>query len=309
MTEPTLAKHIVRFGQFEFDLHTGELRRGGFEVKIAGQPLQILVMLLESPGQVITRDQIQKTLWPADTFVGFEQSLNAAIKRLRDALGDSADNPRFLETLPRRGYRFIAPVEEEHHGPTLPVDIAVPVPARATRPYALSLGLGSTLGLLAVLFTVLNVQWPRDSLFGQRAPARIRSLAVLPLDNLSHDLEQEFFANGITDELITDLGKLGVPRVISRTSVMHYNAGHKPLAKIARELNVDALIEGTVLRSDGRVRITARLVATRPERQLWAETYDRDLRDILAVEGEVARDVAEHVSFKLQPQIQPTRTR
>jgi TolB-like protein/DNA-binding winged helix-turn-helix (wHTH) protein len=288
MVEPSHAQHIVRFGQFEFDLQTGELRRRGLEVKIAGQPLQILAILLEHPGQVITREQIQRKLWPADTFVEFEQSLNAAVKRLREALGESADNPRFLETVPRRGYRFIAPVDKQSQVSTLHrLGIVVPEPTRARRPYVVLLSVGSILGILAVLLLALNVNQWREWLRGKTAHPRIDSLAVLPLENLSHDLEQGYFADGITDELITDLGKLGVSRVISRTSVMHYKGTQKPLAEIVRELNVDAIVEGTVLRSGGRVRITARLVATHPERQLWAGTYDRDLRDILALQSEV----------------------
>jgi TolB-like protein/DNA-binding winged helix-turn-helix (wHTH) protein/Flp pilus assembly protein TadD len=310
MVEPSHAQHILRFGQFEFDLQTGELRRRGLEVKIAGQPLQILAILLEHPSQVITREQIQRKLWPADTFVEFEQSLNAAVRRLREALGESADNPRFLETVPHRGYRFIAPVDKQSQVPTLHrLGIAVPEPTRARRPYAVLLSVGSILGILAVLLLALNVNQWREWLRGETAPPRIDSLAVLPLENLSHDLEEGYFADGMTDELITDLGKLGVSRVISRTSVMHYKGTRKPLAEIVRELNVDAIIEGTVLRSGGRVRITARLVARHPERQLWAEIYDRDLRDILALQSELARDVAEQVSVKLESQIHLARTR
>jgi TolB-like protein/DNA-binding winged helix-turn-helix (wHTH) protein/Tfp pilus assembly protein PilF len=310
MLETSHPQHIVRFGQFEFDLRTGELRRRGLEVKITGQPSQILAMLVEHPGQVITREQIRRKLWPADTFVEFEQSLNAAVKRLREVLGESADNPRFLETVPRRGYRFIAPVDKQSQVPTLyRLGIAVPEPIRAKRPYAVLLSVGSILGILAVLLLALNVNRWREWLRGETASPRIDSLAVLPLENPSPDLEQGYFADGITDELITDLGKLGVSRVISRTSVMRYKGTQRPLAEIVRELNVDAVVEGTVVRSGGRVRITARLVATHPERQLWAETYDRDLRDILALQSEVARDVAEQVSVKLKPQIHPARSR
>ena len=309
MIDPSHAQHVVHFGQFEFDLDTGELRRRGLEIKIAGQPLQILAMLLEQPGQVITREQIRKKLWPADTFVEFEQSLNAAVKRVRDALGESADNPRFLETVPRRGYRFIAPVEKRSRGPTLHrPETAIQEPVRAKRRYGVWLGAGSILFILAIALLALNMNRWREWLRGKTAPGRIDSLAVLPLENLSHDLEQGYFADGITNELITDLGKLGISRVISRTSVMHYKGTHKPLAEIVRELNVDAVVEGTVLRSDGRVRITARLVGTNPERQLWAETYDRDLRRILGLQSEVARDVAEQVSVKLEPQSHPART-
>jgi TolB-like protein/DNA-binding winged helix-turn-helix (wHTH) protein/Flp pilus assembly protein TadD len=308
MVEPSQAQHIVRFGQFEFDLETGELRRRGLVIKLAGQPLQILAILLEQPGQVITREQIQKKLWPADTFVEFEQSLNAAVKRLREALGESADNPRFLETVPRRGYRFIAPVEKQSHTPKLQrLEIAIPEPRRPDRRRAVLLGVGSILGVLSVLLIALNVKSLRSRLQRENPPVRIHSLAVLPLENLSHDPGQEYFADGITAELITDLGKLDGPRVVSRTSIMQYKGTKKPLVEIVRELNVDAIVEGTVLRSDGRIRITAQLVTALPERHLWAETYERDLHDILALQGEVAQDVAEQVRVKIQQHIHSPR--
>ena len=238
----------VRFGPFEADLRTGELRKQGVKIKLQEQPLQILAMLLEHPGQVVTREELRTQLWPADTFVDFDHSLNKAINKLREALGDSAESPQFIETLARRGYRFVG-------------------------------NLGARAG-------------------------RIESLAVLPLENLSHDPEQEYFAEGMTEALITTLAKIGALRVTSRTTAMHYKGVHRPLREIAQELHVDGVVEGTVLRSGDRVRISAQLVDGHTDTHLWAESYDRDLRDVLTLQSEVAQAIARGIRVKLTPQEQ-----
>jgi TolB-like protein/DNA-binding winged helix-turn-helix (wHTH) protein len=307
---------IVRFGIFEVDLRAGELRRNGLKVKLQEQPFQILAMLVERPGEIVTREEIQQNLWPEDTFVDFEHSINAAVKRLREALDDSADNPRFVETLHRRGYRFIAPVVGADGVQTVVgATRGVAQGEAAPRPYKiLALAVGIVAAALAVLL-VLNVGGLRDRVVaivgaglrptpGQVADLPlppIRSIAVLPLENLSHDPEQEYFADGMTEALITDLGQISALRVISRTSVMQYKGTKKPLPQIARELNVDAIVEGTVLRSGDRVRITANLLDARSERHLWAESYDRDLRDVLALQDEVARAIASKIQIKVTP--------
>lgn len=242
------ARATIRFGIFEADFRAGELRRRGVKVKLQEQPLQILQMLVEHPGEVVTRDELQHKIWPADTFVDFEQGLYNAVRRLRDALKDSADKPRFIETLSRRGYRFIGTVDA--------------------------------------------------------TPRQIESLAVLPLENLSRDPEQEYFAEGLTEALITTLAKIGELRVVSRTSAMQYKGARKPLPEIARELGVDAIVEGTVLRAGDRVRITAQLIDAPKETHLWAESYERDLRDVLALQAEVAQAIAREVQVKLTPQEQ-----
>ena len=239
---------IVRFGGFELNQEAGELRKDGTRIRLQDQPLQILRILLENPDKIITREELQKKIWPSDTFVDFDHGINNAIKRLREALGDTADTPRYVETLPRRGYRFVGRIERETPG--------------------------------------------------------FRSLAVLPLENLSHDPEQEYFAEGLTEALITTLAKIGELRVVSRTSSMLYKGVRKPLREIARELEVDTIVEGTVLRSGDRVRITAQLIDPVKETHLWAESYDRHLRDILDLQADVARAIAHEVQIKLTPQEQ-----
>ncbi len=247
------SRGTVRFDVFEVDLQAGELRKQGAKIKLQEQPFQILQMLLEHPGEVVTRDELQKRIWPTDTFVDFEQGLYNAIKRLREALGDSPETPRYIETLPRRGYRFC--------------------------------------GSLAT------------------SPSHIESIAVLPLENLSRDPEQDYFADGMTEALITSLAKIGALRVISRTSTMRYKKTDKTLPQIARELNVDAVVEGTVLRSGERVRISAQLVQASTDTHLWAESYERDLRDVLQLQSEIARAVARGVETKLTPSEQEQLSR
>src|SRR2546426_1732644 len=228
----------VRFGAFELDLRARELRKQGVMIKLQEQPFQILAMLLEHPGLVVTREELRNKLWPADTFVDFDHGLNKAINKLREALGDSAENPRFIETLAKRGYRF-------------------------------------------------------------SSPGQIRSLLVPPLENLSGDPEQEYFADGFTEELINKLARISALRVLSRTTAMHYKGVRKPLPEIARELRVDAVVEGTVLRSGDHVRISAQLVDARMDTHLWAESYDRDVSDVLALHAEVAQAIARQVHVKL----------
>ncbi len=250
--EPHTLQTTIRFGVFEVDLRAGELRKQGIKVKLQEQPLQVLQILLENPGAVVAREQLQQRIWPSDTFVDFDHGLYNAIRRLREALEDSAETPHYVETLARRGYRFIGRLD---HAPTC-------------------------------------------------IPSPIRSLAVLPLENLSRDPEQEYFAEGLTEALITTLAKIGELRVVSRTSIMLYKGIRKPLREIARELEVDAIIEGTVLRAGDRVRITAQLIDAAKETHLWAESYERDLRDVLTLQSEVAQAVAREVRVNLTPQEQ-----
>jgi TolB-like protein/DNA-binding winged helix-turn-helix (wHTH) protein/Tfp pilus assembly protein PilF len=297
MSPATPSNQIVRFGVFELDTRAGELRKRGARLPLQGLPIQVLGLLLENPGQVVTRDEVRARLWPADTFVDFDHSLHNAIARLREALGESATSPRFIETLPRRGYRFIGQLD----APTVPqvALAAAPPRARFSRVFAPAL-----LALFAVLVAVLglNIGSLRSRLFGKPPAAHIDSIAVLPLKNLSDDREQDYFADGMTEALITDLGKVGALRVISRTSVMRYKDTKKPLPEIARELQVDALVEGTVARSGDRLRITANLVQASPEKHLWAENYERDLRDVIALQNEVARTIAQQIQVQLTPE-------
>ncbi len=292
----------VHFSVFEVDLHAGELRRHGLKVKLHGQPFQVLAMLLERPGELVTREEIREKLWPQDTFIDFEHSVNSSIKRLREALGDDAATPRFIETLPRHGYRFIAPVETfSHNHISKENGEAEARRSHLPKPWIAGPMVGLAIAVMAMLVG-LNAFNLRDRLLLRTAPfPKIASIAVLPLENLSHDPEQEYFADGMTEELITDLGKIGALRVISRTSVMRYKGTKKSLPEIANELNVDALVEGTVLRSGNRVRVTVNLLHALTDRHLWAETYERDFRDVISLQDEVAQAVARQIKVALSP--------
>ncbi len=293
------SSQVARFGPFELNLRAGELRRNGTKIRLQEQSFQILAMLLEYPGELVTREDIQKKLWPNDTIVEFENSINAAIRRLRLALGDSADNPQYVDTLARRGYRFIGRLE----GVTRKSTESVPEPKVGFR-YAWIGALG-----LAVMVGVLlgsNGGGLRDRLLGGPASEEIRSLAVLPLENLSN--EPEHFTLGMTEALTTELGKISALQVISHTTAKkikeRLKESEQSLSEIARQLNIDAVVEGSVLRSEGRIRIDVQLIQANPERHLWAESYERDLRNIFTLQSEVARAIADEIKVKLTPQEQ-----
>ncbi len=284
---------IVRFGTFEVDLCASELRRNGIKLKVQSQPFEVLALLLRRPGEIVTREELQQALWPSGTFVDFEHGLATAVNKAREALGDSSATPRFIETIPRRGYRFIAPVTtapRESPGPALPAPPPAPPSAwsRRIRTFVFA-GAGAAVAGLALVLGLPHRPPPRQ----------IQSLAVLPLENLSGDPAQEYFADGMTDELIANLSKISQMRVISRTSVGRYKRTKKPLPEIARELDVEAVIEGTVLRSGNRVRITAQLIEAEKEKHLWAQSFERDLSDVLALQYDVARAIAVEIRAKL----------
>ena len=309
----------LRFGVFEVDLRAGELRKQGVRLRLQEQPFQVLAMLLERPGETVTREELRNRLWTADTFVDFDHGVNKAVNRIREALGDSATSPRFVETVARRGYRFLADVTivegapvvrpESSPGDPLPVAHELVAPAALAPPSPKRLPLWhlwALTGAALVLASIGVVMWLLQSRAPQ--PTLIRSLAVLPLENLSGDTSQEYFADGMTDELISTLGQISVLRVISRTSVMPYKRARKLLPQIARELNVDAVVEGTVLRSGGQVRITAQLIEARVDKHLWSETYDGDLRDTLVLQNKVARAIADQIRINLNAQERTTLT-
>jgi len=305
----------LRFGVFELDPRAGELRKHGLRVRLQEQPFQVLAMLLEHPGEVLTREELQKKLWPADTFVDFDHGLNKAINKIREALSDSADSPRFVETVARRGYRFLAEVKVADSAPVRSQDLATePHPVAEARD---RLDLAGKPAMLKHLFSSFAWKAPAlvllllvASLAGwnlhswKRPSLVIRSLAVLPLESLSSDASQDYFADGMTDELISDLGQISALRVISRTSVMAYKRARKPLPQIARELNVDAVVEGTVLRSGDQVRITAQLIEASTDKHLWSQSYQGELRDTLALQNQVARAIADQIRINLNPQEQ-----
>src|SRR5580658_6091279 len=305
----------IRFGVFEVDLRAGELHKHGLRIRLQEQPFQILAMLLEHPGQVVTREELQKKLWPADTFVDFDHGLNKAVNKIRDALGDSAESPRFVETVARRGYRFLAEVKAADAAPGQSPHVAPPpIPAAETRdrpdlavtPAATKNRAPSLAWKMAVFvplaLIVFFTGWKLHSRY--YAATVIHSLAVLPLESLSNDASQDYFADGMTDELISDLGQLSALRVISRTSVMGYKHAHKPLPQIARELNVDAIVEGTVLRSGDRVRITAQLIDATADKHLWSQSYEGELKNTLALQNQVASAIADQIRISLNPQEQ-----
>lgn len=296
MKNASLLPHTFRFGVFELNPSAKELRKQGMRIRLHGQPVEILTMLLERPGELITREELQKKLWPADTFVDFEQGLNNAMKRLRAALDDDAQTPRFIETLPRRGYRFIGTLNGvgQAASPEAP-------PARrlGIRVRLALLTLLSLLTLTAVLLA-LNVHGWRNRILAHTPRPQIQALAVLPLANLSGDPEQEYFADGMTEALITELGKISASRVISRQSIMQYKGSKKALQEIAKELRVDAVLEGAVQRSGDRVRVAVRLNQVSPETQLWANEYTGGVEDLLRLEDEIASAIADGIQVKLK---------
>ena len=258
---------VRRFGIFEVDLRARELRKRGVRIRLQDQPFEILALMLDHPGEVVTREELRQRLWPAGTFVDFEHSLNAAVKRLRNALGDDADNPRFIETLHKRGYRFIAPIESERRQSSRNLHVLHPVPAR-----------------------------PAEETGAVR-------LVVLPFANLSGDAAQEYFSDGLTEEMITQVGRLCPGRlgVIARTSSMLLKRASKSASEIGRELGVDYLLEGSVRRDGDRIRITAQLIETRSEVHLWAETYDRSVGEVLILQTDVAAHIARSLAMELVP--------
>ncbi len=290
---------VISFGPFEADFSSQELRKQGIQLRLPRQSFQILKMLLERHSGVVTRDELRAALWPSDTFVDFDHSLNTAVKRLRDTLGDSADDPHFIETLPRVGYRFIT---------REPTAVAKTTQMPSARVHAakwsfLALGALVVTGVILFLANANNI---RSKVFGSRtADLQIRALAVLPLANLSGDPGQNYFADALTEALITELSRLSSPKVISRTSAMQYRGEtKKSISQIGRELHVDAILEGSVLRSGNRVRIVAHLVYVPTEQSLFTETYDRNLGDVLILQREVAQSIARQVRINLTPEQQ-----
>jgi TolB-like protein/DNA-binding winged helix-turn-helix (wHTH) protein/Tfp pilus assembly protein PilF len=296
---------VLRFGVFEANLSARELRKHGIRVRLAGQPFAILAMLLEKPGEVVTREEMQRRLWASDTFVDFEHSLNSAIKKLRAALSDTPDNSRYIETLPRVGYRFIAPVQEVsekgHAAANAPIaaDRGVVLPEvekSSHRRWPILPGIAiALLGAVGAYF-----QWSHFWLRTQQTSERLM-LAVLPFENLTGDAGQEYFSDGMTEEMIAQLGRLDPERlgVIARTSVMHYKHSQEQLDRIGRELGVQYVMEGSVRRDGDKVRISAQLIQMKDQTRLWARQYDRELSSLLALQGEIAQEIADEIQLTL----------
>jgi TolB-like protein/DNA-binding winged helix-turn-helix (wHTH) protein/Flp pilus assembly protein TadD len=316
--EPLRPNSVVRFGTYEVSFQSGDVRKSGLRIRVQQQPMKLLEILLEHPGEVVTREEFRTRVWPNESFGDFDQALSISIGKLRSALGDSAENPRFIETLPKRGYRFIADVSvvdaEAPPKTQKPMagDLPATDPGHKIQDAGLAVGPNRRLwatrwviGALA-LFIIISLSILSVWRFRSPAPASagIRSIAVLPLENLSGDASQNYFADGMTDELITDLAQISALRVISRTSVMAYKGARKPLPQIARELNVDAVVEGTVLRSGDQVRITAQLIEASTDKHLWSQSYEGELRDTLALQNRVASAIADQIRINLTPQEQ-----
>jgi TolB-like protein/DNA-binding winged helix-turn-helix (wHTH) protein/Tfp pilus assembly protein PilF len=316
----------IRFGLFEADLHSGELRKDGVKLKLEGQPFQVLAVLLSRPGQLVSRDELRKELWPNETFVDFEQGINAAVKRLRAALEDSAEKPCLIETLPRRGYRFIGQIDEGAPKAVVQQGQAVPIlRAEEAANHAQTVQFEDKRGvaarwlrtlvgiaaIAAVLLLVLglNLDGWRDRLLGRPKTGEITSIAVLPLANLTGDPRQEYLVDGMTEGMIAEFNKISALRVISRTSAMAFKNIKKPLPEIARQLDVDAILEGAVTRNGDRIRINARLVHCSREHTLWSDSYERDLSQITALQSEIALVVADEIKVKVLNQEQGSLAR
>jgi TolB-like protein/DNA-binding winged helix-turn-helix (wHTH) protein/tetratricopeptide (TPR) repeat protein len=315
----------VRFGVFEADLRLGQLTKAGKRVRLQEQPFRVLAMLLERPGELVTRAELHNELWP-QTIVDFDHGVNKAVSKIRDALGDSAENPRFVETIPGRGYRFlgdVSPVEDppapapESAAPTQSPTPDAPTPAQAPTPAARAPVTESPPPAAQALQARPRRVWWASAIVAallvvaiaiiltrSASPPRPHSLVVLPFQNLSNDASQEFFADGMTDELITHLGQISALRVISRTSAMSYKATPKSLTDIARELNVEAVVEGSVLRAGDRVRITAQLIRVPADEHIWAHSYEGDIRDTLSLQRDVASAIVQQIGTTLtQPEM------
>jgi TolB-like protein/DNA-binding winged helix-turn-helix (wHTH) protein/Tfp pilus assembly protein PilF len=296
---------VLRFGVFQVNLAARELRKHGVHLRLPAQPFCILSILLEKPGEVITREEMRQRLWAADTFVDFEHSLNTAIKKLRGALGDSPENSRYIETVPRVGYRFVAPVEEVAVDRPLPA--AAPVGADHIEAPSLpggsshlrwAVGFGIFMGLIAAVG--IYIQWSHHWLRPPPSAGRTM-LAVLPFENLTGDASQDYFSDGLTEEMIAQLGRLDPEHVgvIARTSVMHYKHSQGQLEQISRELGVQYVLEGSVRRDSNKVRITAQLIQMKDQTNLWSRVYDRELSNVSALRSEIAFEVVDEIRLTL----------
>lgn len=311
-TVPPAARQpdVVGFDVYELRLSTRELLKHGIRIKLPPQAFLVLQMLVEQPGQLISREEFHRALWPADTFVDFDQGLNTAIKKIRDALNDSAETPRYIETLPRLGYRFVGELSGQAKGAVADPPDRNDAGERATGnpdPVRVPVGSQSRVPLRTVSLTIVILGLVGSGIYilSHRAPltdVNINSIAVLPLENLSGSREQEYLADGMTDELITNLAKLGSPKVISRTSVMQYKRAHQPLPEIARALKVDAVVEGSLAFSGNKIRVTVQLIRASDDRHLWAEEYEGEVGDVLALQRQIAEGIAQEVRAKLGPQ-------
>jgi len=289
---------------FDLDTKRYELRRGERVLRLEKIPMELLILLAERKDQLVGRQEIIEKLWGKDVFLDTEQGINTAIRKIRLVLRDDPEEPRFLQTVVGKGYRLVGPITLVGNGNKdsgRPLELPGNPGLRQFRFLTVAAVIAGVALSAAVLIGINNPGWS-DRLLN-RNPG-IRSIAVLPLVNLSGDPTQEYFADGMTDALITDLAQIHSLRVISRTSAVHYQGSRKSLPEIAKELNVDAVVEGTVSRSGNRVRITAQLIHASTDRHLWAESYERNLGNALGLQGEISLDIAREVSATLTPREQ-----
>lgn len=304
MRNPVVDATAVRFGEFEFELKTGELRRGQTVLKLQPQPAKILAILISRAGQMVTRQELAETVWGSDTFVDFDQGLNFAIRQIRIVLDDVADQPKFVVTVHRKGYRFIAPLEVETRRDavaSLPDVPTLPVPQTSQEKGSKSLHGKVILVSFGLIALTIAAYLLLTSRLRSHTSHPVPVLVVLPLQNLSGDPSQEYFADGITDELTTQLAKLRSVRVISRTSAMTYKATKKSLPDITRELNVDFVVEGSVVRSGEKLKLTVQLIDASSDHHLWAESYEDEVGDVLSIQKRVALQVASGIQGGLEP--------
>ncbi|MGA9585699.1 MAG: winged helix-turn-helix domain-containing protein, partial [Terracidiphilus sp.] len=300
---------VYRFGDFSLHCGTFELRRNGRRLKLERKPLELLVLLVTKHGQVVTREEIAQRLWDREVFVDIEHGINTAIRKIRQILGDSSDLPIYVQTVSGSGYRFIATVTavepdvtEPSQSPDVPIEPppappeissapAIPSPVKPRRRFWLITALGASV-LVAIFILTLGPHPLAAGFLHRDSRAAIGSIAVLPLQNLSGDPGQEYFADGMTDELITQLARIPNLRVVSRTSVMASKGSSRPLPDIARQLDVDAIVEGSIVRSGDRIRITAQLIDARTDRHLWAQSFEGPATDVLSLQDSVAQQIA-----------------
>jgi TolB-like protein/DNA-binding winged helix-turn-helix (wHTH) protein/Tfp pilus assembly protein PilF len=309
MAEPKQSARTFRFGVFQLDVAVGELYKHGIRLKLQDQPIQVLTVLLQRPGDVVTRDELRQRLWGEGTYVDFDHSLNISVNKLRDALGDSASAPRFIETLPRKGYRFIAPVGSDQPAAETPVaapEATPPVgtetldPPKKARKY-LALAITLAVVLVFVGLIVWMRSWPAAA---AKQPGGKMLMAVLPFENLTGNNQEAFFIAGLNEEMVTELGRVHPSRlgVIARTSVTRYAEQRSPVSQIAHDLNVSYVVDGSVRQVGSRFRITAMLIQTSDQTQLWAETYDVNMGDMLKLQEDVARRVADSLAVEFLPE-------
>ncbi|MGA8216722.1 MAG: winged helix-turn-helix domain-containing protein, partial [Candidatus Sulfotelmatobacter sp.] len=304
---------VVRFGVFEGDLRAGELRKSGIKVHIQDLPFRALGLLLSRPNEVVTREELRQALWPGDVFVDFDRGISTAIKRLRDALGDSADNPIFVETIERRGYRWIGPAFIVQPSPApdsgsdgvAPAELpksesapkAFPSPQHWTLPMRWAVPVAILAAVVAASAGFASFRWNSRAF----RPGSVHSLAVLPLTNLSGDPSQDYLADGMTDELTTDLARISSLRVVSRTSAQQYRNSNKSLPTIANELDVDAVVEGSVRKEGDVISVNVQLIDARNDRHLWADVLRRNLGGASAIQDELTEAIAHQVGVQLTP--------